>query len=51
VTGGVTPETVPSMVKAGASRFVVVRYLTEAGDPEANARRLSEAIDNTAAVR
>jgi thiamine-phosphate pyrophosphorylase len=51
VTGGVTPETVPSMVEAGASRFVVVRYLTEADDPEANARRLSEAIDNTAAVR
>ncbi|MDQ1438198.1 MAG: thiamine-phosphate pyrophosphorylase [Acidimicrobiaceae bacterium] len=45
VTGGVTPETVPAMAAAGASRFVVVRYLTEAADPEAAARRLRDAID------
>jgi thiamine-phosphate pyrophosphorylase len=45
VTGGVTPDTVPSMAAAGASRFVVVRYLTQADDPEANARRLRQAID------
>jgi thiamine-phosphate pyrophosphorylase len=45
VTGGVTPETVPGMVAAGARRFVVVRWLTEAEDPEANARRLRRAID------
>jgi thiamine-phosphate pyrophosphorylase len=45
VTGGVTPETVPAMVAAGASRFVVVRYLTEAADPGASARRLRDAID------
>ena len=44
VTGGVTPETVPAMVAAGARRFVVVRYLTEATDPEACARRLVEAM-------
>ena len=44
VTGGVTPETVPAMKEAGASRFVVVRYLTESADPEAAARRLREAI-------
>jgi thiamine-phosphate pyrophosphorylase len=44
VTGGVTPETIPAMKKAGASRFVVVRYLTESADPEAAARRLREAI-------
>ena len=45
VTGGVTPETVPDMVAAGARRFVVVRWLTESDDPEAAARRLRLAID------
>jgi thiamine-phosphate pyrophosphorylase len=30
VTGGVTPATVPALVAAGARRFVVVRWLTEA---------------------
>jgi thiamine monophosphate synthase len=33
------------MVQVGARRFVVVRYLTEAHDPEDAARRLSGAID------
>jgi thiamine-phosphate pyrophosphorylase len=46
VTGGVTPETVSAMRAAGARRFVVVRYLTEARKPEANARRLADAIDH-----
>jgi thiamine-phosphate pyrophosphorylase len=45
VTGGVTPSTVAGMVGAGARRFVVVRYLTEAGDPGSNTRRLRSAID------
>ena len=45
VTGGVTPDTVEPLVEAGARRFVVVRWLTEATDPEANARALSKAID------
>jgi len=45
VTGGVTPETVPAMVAAGARRFVVVRYLTEADDPSRAARALRDAID------
>lgn len=45
VTGGVTPETVPAIAAAGARRFVVVRWLTEAEDPKANARRLRHAID------
>jgi len=45
VTGGVTPETVPAIAAAGATRFVVVRWLTEAADPGANARSLREAID------
>ena len=49
VTGGVTPETVAAMVAAGARRFVVVRYLTEAADPEARARRLVDAIDASTA--
>jgi thiamine-phosphate pyrophosphorylase len=49
VTGGVTPETVPAMVAAGARRFVVVRYLTGAADPEAAARRLSASIDEAVA--
>jgi thiamine-phosphate pyrophosphorylase len=44
VTGGVTPSTVAAMVEAGARRFVVVRYLTEAADPEVNAHRLATAI-------
>lgn len=45
VTGGVRPETVPYLVAAGARRFVVVRYLTEAVDPERRARLLCSAID------
>lgn len=44
VTGGVTPRSVGSLVAAGARRFVVVRWLTEAADPEAAARELSSAI-------
>ena len=45
VTGGVTPDTVPAIAAAGAQRFVVVRWLTEADDPKANARALRDAID------
>ncbi len=45
VTGGVTPDGVGAMVGAGARRFVVVRFLTEAADPEGAARRLRAAID------
>lgn len=44
VTGGVTPETVPAIAAAGASHFVVVRYLTESEDPRTAAKMLSEAI-------
>ena len=46
VTGGVTPETVAGMAAAGATRFVVVRYLTESADPEGAARSLRGAIDH-----
>jgi thiamine-phosphate pyrophosphorylase len=45
VTGGVAPDTVGPMLDAGARRFVVVRWLTEAGDPEAAARALRAVID------
>ena len=45
VTGGVTPTTVGEMVAAGASRFVVVRWLTESDDPESAAKALAGAID------
>jgi thiamine-phosphate pyrophosphorylase len=45
VTGGVTPDTVPALAAAGARHFVVVRYLTEAEDPERAAGALRQAID------
>ncbi|MGO8862340.1 MAG: thiamine phosphate synthase [Acidimicrobiales bacterium] len=45
VTGGVTPEKVRGLARAGARHFVVVRYLTEAGDPRRAARSLRDAID------
>jgi thiamine-phosphate pyrophosphorylase len=44
VTGGVTPDTVPGLVEAGARHFVVVRWLTLAADPEAAARAVANAI-------
>lgn len=48
VTGGVTPETLPAMLDAGARRFVVVRWLTEAADPAAAARAVRQVIDAVA---
>jgi thiamine-phosphate pyrophosphorylase len=45
VTGGVRPETVPALAAAGVRRFVVVRFLVQAPDPERAARRLRHAID------
>jgi thiamine-phosphate pyrophosphorylase len=45
VTGGAAPDTVPAMVEAGATRFVVVRWLTESEDPAGSARQLRAAID------
>lgn len=47
VTGGVTPETLPAMLDAGARRFVVVRWLTEATDAEAAARAVRQLIDRS----
>ncbi len=46
VTGGVSPDTVPAMARAGATHFVVVRYLTGSSNPRRNAAVLREAIDN-----
>ncbi len=46
VTGGVTPETLPDMLEAGARRFVVVRYLTEAARPDQAAAALRSVIDS-----
>ena len=45
VTGGVTPGAIPELAAAGARRFVVVRFLTEAADPALAARRLRDAVD------
>jgi thiamine-phosphate pyrophosphorylase len=45
VTGGVTPEKIPTLASSGARHFVVVRYLTEAPNPERAASSLRAAID------
>lgn len=50
VTGGVTPEAVPALAAAGARRFVVVRWLTEAADPADAARALRLAVDRARSV-
>jgi thiamine-phosphate pyrophosphorylase len=46
VTGGVTPDKVPALARAGARHFVVVRYLTEAEDPRQAAGTLRRTIDD-----
>ncbi len=46
VTGGVAPTSVPDLVAAGARHFVVVRWLTQASDPRAGARRLRRVVDD-----
>jgi thiamine-phosphate pyrophosphorylase len=51
VTGGASPETVGAMVEAGADRVVVVRWLTEASDPEHRARTLRAALDHALSSR
>jgi thiamine-phosphate pyrophosphorylase len=50
ITGGVDPATVGPMAAAGARHFVVVRWLTEADDPEDHARRLRRSIDEAVAA-
>ena len=49
VTGDANPTTVGAMVRAGADRFVAVRWLTGSPDPERAARQLAEAIDRAVA--
>lgn len=44
VTGGVTPPAIGPLAAVGAKRFVVVRWLTGASDPEAAARALRAAL-------
>ncbi|MDQ1514244.1 MAG: thiamine-phosphate pyrophosphorylase, partial [Actinomycetota bacterium] len=45
VTGGVSPATLPAIALAGATRFVIVRALTEAADPAAVAAELRRLLD------
>lgn len=45
VTGAVTQHNVGGLVSAGLRRFVVVRALTQATNPEKAARQLREALD------
>jgi thiamine-phosphate pyrophosphorylase len=47
VTGGVSPATLPAIALAGATRFVVVRALTETADPAAVAAELRHLLDTT----
>ncbi len=42
--GGLDAKTLPAAVEAGATRAVVVRAITEAGDPEAAAHELRELL-------
>jgi thiamine-phosphate pyrophosphorylase len=49
--GGIDTRTVHDVVMAGASRIVVVRAITEAGDPAATARELRQALHAGEPVR
>lgn len=44
VTGGMSMETLPAAIEAGARRIVVVRAITESGDPPAAAARLKQML-------
>jgi thiamine-phosphate pyrophosphorylase len=48
--GGLDASNVDAVVRAGATRIVVVRALTEAADPEATARALRDALPQEADV-
>jgi thiamine-phosphate pyrophosphorylase len=45
VTGGVDADSLPGLLTAGATRFVVVRALTEAPDPAGVVRHLRRLLD------
>jgi len=49
--GGIDARNVGEVVAAGATRIVVVRAIRDAGDPEAAARALREALEGAPAVR
>lgn len=42
--GGISPNTLPAVVEAGARRIVVVRAVAEAGDPAAAVRALLDGL-------
>lgn len=46
--GGIDQETLPRVIEAGATRVCVLRALTEAGDPEAVARRMKSLLEAAA---
>jgi thiamine-phosphate pyrophosphorylase len=48
VTGGVSPASLPDLLAAGATRFVVVRAITEAPDAVAATRELRRLLDGSA---
>jgi thiamine-phosphate pyrophosphorylase len=50
VTGGVTSENIGGLVASGLRHFVVVRALTESGDPEESARAIRRALDHALAM-
>jgi thiamine-phosphate pyrophosphorylase len=50
VTGGVTPEKIPTLAARGIRHFVVVRHLTQAADPQRAARALRDAIDRALSI-
>lgn len=45
VTGGVDADNIAALVEAGLRHFVVVRALTESGDPKGSARAIRRALD------
>jgi len=51
VTGGVTPDSIPEIAAHGASRFVVVRYLTQSTEPREAAHQLRAAVDKVLETR
>lgn len=48
--GGIDEQRLPEVLDAGATRICVVRAITEAGDPQAAARRLADALDRNIAA-
>ncbi len=51
VTGGVNPRSIGDLLVSGATRFVAVRWLTQAEDAYEAAKKLRRAIDTGKAVR